>query len=155
MVETRAGYRGGWHGLAAAATPTPPANGKSTGGPSNGGTGRPRQAEVAKHNTRTNCWSVVEGKVYDLTPWISQHPGGSGTIVGMCGVDATAAFRGKHRAAPGPAGALAGFVVGPLAAGGPAVPTATASPAPTPPRYSGAEVAKHASSSDCWSVVNG
>lgn len=150
--------------LATSATPSAPATGGNpTGGnptaaPSSGGSGGLTMAEVAKHNSRTSCWSVVEGKVYDLTAWVSEHPGGPGTITGMCGVDATAAFRGKHSSAAGPAKALAGLALGALSAGGPAVPTATAAPGPPPApttRYSRAEVAKHASTSDCWSVVNG
>ncbi|HET9655170.1 MAG TPA: cytochrome b5-like heme/steroid binding domain-containing protein, partial [Kineosporiaceae bacterium] len=148
---------------AAAAMSSAPAVGTTAGvtpGATPGAQGGHTLAEVARHNTRESCWSVVEGTVYDLTPWISKHPGGPGTIAGMCGVDATGAFRGKHGAAPAPAGALTGFAIGPLSAGGPASGSAspatapTAAPAPTT-RYSQAEVAKHASPSDCWSVVNG
>jgi len=111
-------------------------------------------AEVAKHNSRTDCWSVIEGKVYNLSTWVSQHPGGQGVILGMCGVDATAAFRGKHGTAPSAVGALAKFAIGSLSAGGPAVPTAAAAPAPTT-RYTRAAVARHNRVTDCWSTVNG
>jgi hypothetical protein len=38
--------------------------GGTTGGTSNGGI---TVAEVLKHNTATDCWSVVNGNVYDLT----------------------------------------------------------------------------------------
>jgi cytochrome b involved in lipid metabolism len=141
---------------AAAASPSVPANGNSTGPSSNGGAGGRTMAEVAKHNSQTDCWSVVEGKVYNLTTWISRHPGGQGVVLGMCGVDATAAFRGQHGTAPAPADALTGLAIGPLSAGGPAVPTATATAAPAPTtRHSRAEVAKHNSPTNCWSVVSG
>lgn len=52
--------------------------------------------EVASHNTAESCYAVVKDSVYDLTEWISKHPGGAGAIEGMCGTDATAAFEGKH-----------------------------------------------------------
>ncbi len=70
--------------------------------------------EVAKHASATDCWSVVSGNVYDLTQWISQHPGGSGPIVGMCGKDGTAGFEGQHAGQGRPAQELANFLVGPL-----------------------------------------
>ena len=33
--------------------------------------------EVAKHNTRESCWVVVNGKVYDVTEYLDEHPGGA------------------------------------------------------------------------------
>jgi cytochrome b involved in lipid metabolism len=148
-------------GLASASTPDGPTNGNAAAAPSSGsnasgGSGGYTLAQVAKHNDRADCWSAIEGKVYDLTGWVGQHPGGPGTIAGMCGVDSTVAFRGKHGAAAGPTDALARFAIGPLSAGGPATApaTPTAAAAPTT-RYPLAEVARHASISDCWSVVNG
>jgi hypothetical protein len=34
--------------------------------------------------------------VYDLTKWISQHPGGEGAILSLCGVDGSSAFSAQH-----------------------------------------------------------
>lgn len=31
--------------------------------------------EVAQHNTRQNCWIIVDGDVYDITGYIDEHPG--------------------------------------------------------------------------------
>lgn len=132
---------------------------RSPAAAASGGSG-PTSAEVAKHNSRSDCWSVVDGTVYDLTAWIGAHPGGPGTITGMCGVDASAAFHGQHATKAGPAAALAKYIVGPLASGtsGATAPgPAAAPPAPATPttRYTRAQVARHASTSNCWSIVEG
>lgn len=71
--------------------------------------------EVARHDRASDCWSIVDGTVYDLTSWISQHPGGPSPIKGMCGVDATNAFRGQHGSQQTPNSVLAGFALGPVA----------------------------------------
>jgi cytochrome b involved in lipid metabolism len=71
--------------------------------------------EVSQHADVQSCWSVVHGNVYDLSSWISQHPGGERAILGMCGKDATDAFDGKHGGQPRPEQELAGFKIGTLA----------------------------------------
>lgn len=71
-------------------------------------------AEVKANNTPAKCWSVVNGKVYNLSSWISKHPGGSGAIIRMCGVDATDAFTGKHGGQARPESELAGYFIGVL-----------------------------------------
>ncbi|MFM8239034.1 MAG: cytochrome b5 domain-containing protein [Actinomycetota bacterium] len=70
--------------------------------------------EVAAHATPDDCWSVVNGNVYNLTAWISQHPGGPQVIEGMCGIDATQAFTDMHGGQAEPEQVLAGYEVGPL-----------------------------------------
>ena len=47
--------------------------------------------EVAKHNTRDDCWMVINGSVYDVTKFIISHPGGPAILQG-CGKDATELF---------------------------------------------------------------
>ncbi len=49
--------------------------------------------EVAKHSTASDCWMAINGKVYDLSNFIS-HPSG-GTYLPYCGTDATVAFDTK------------------------------------------------------------
>jgi cytochrome b involved in lipid metabolism len=71
-------------------------------------------AEVATRNTASNCWVAIRGNVYDLTRWISEHPGGPGAITQLCGKDATSQFQGQHGGQSRPLSALAGFLVGPL-----------------------------------------
>ena len=50
--------------------------------------------EVAEHNTKSDCWLVIEGNVYDVTKFIPEHPGGDRILQG-CGKDATDHFTGK------------------------------------------------------------
>ncbi len=40
---------------------------------------------VAKHNTRDDCWIVIATRVYDVTDFLSKHPGGAGIIVKYAG----------------------------------------------------------------------
>lgn len=47
--------------------------------------------EVAKHNTRNDCWLVIHDSVYDITSFIASHPGGIVITIG-CGKDATVFF---------------------------------------------------------------
>lgn len=54
------------------------------------------KSTVAKHNTASNCWSIVDGKVYNLTKYVAKHPGGRKRIIGICGKDASPAFHGQH-----------------------------------------------------------
>jgi hypothetical protein len=64
-----------------------------------------------------SCWAVIEGDVYDLTTWISAHPGGPDKISALCGTDATAQFTGKHGAVDDdgkPQTRLETFKLGPL-----------------------------------------
>ena len=55
------------------------------------------RAEVALHNRESDCWTHVDGKVYDLSKWLPEHPGGSALVLVMCGVDGAAAFRDHHK----------------------------------------------------------
>lgn len=48
-------------------------------------------AEIAPHNNQNDCWIAIEGKVYDVTQMIPNHPGGPSILQG-CGKDATELF---------------------------------------------------------------
>jgi cytochrome b involved in lipid metabolism len=71
-------------------------------------------AQVATHKDATSCYTVVRGNVYDLTSWISQHPGGEKAILGLCGKDGTAAFVNQHGGRPRQENELATFQIGTL-----------------------------------------
>lgn len=51
---------------------------------------------VAAHADASNCWTLIDGSVYDVTSFISKHPGGNKSVLASCGKDATAIFNGKH-----------------------------------------------------------
>lgn len=70
--------------------------------------------EVATHNSRESCYTVISGSVYDVTAWISKHPGGQFAILGLCGKDGTDAFTGKHGGQARPESELASFKIGTL-----------------------------------------
>jgi len=71
--------------------------------------------KVRENNSASSCWSIINGNVYDLTKWISAHPGGRSAITGICGRDGTSSFNGRHRGDGGPASVLTGYLLGPLA----------------------------------------
>jgi cytochrome b involved in lipid metabolism len=48
-------------------------------------------SEIAMHNTKSDCWMSINGKVVDVTNFISMHPGGDNILKG-CGADASSYF---------------------------------------------------------------
>ena len=51
-----------------------------------------RMDEVKKHMTRQSLWMVMDDKVYDITDYISEHPGGEAVLIEEAGTDATEVF---------------------------------------------------------------
>lgn len=45
--------------------------------------------EVAKHNSRNDCYVILYNKVYDMTEFLPHHPGGPQIIIKYAGKDAT------------------------------------------------------------------
>lgn len=47
--------------------------------------------EVSKHNKLNDAWLIINNKVYNVTKWIPNHPGGNIILNGI-GKDATGLF---------------------------------------------------------------
>ena len=103
--------------MTASPTPTPTPTVSSTPTPTPVVTPSPTgytMAQVRANNTAKSCWSVIDGYVYNLTNWISAHPGGSGAILFLCGTDGTNAFKAQHENQSRPAVRLDTYRLGPL-----------------------------------------
>lgn len=69
---------------------------------------------VRTNNSASSCWTIIDGFVYDLTKWISAHPGGPSAIRSLCGVDGTASFKAQHQNQANPTQRLSNYLLGPL-----------------------------------------
>jgi cytochrome b5 len=49
-------------------------------------------SEVQKHTTRDDLWLIIHGKIYDITKFVDEHPGGEEVLLEHGGLDATEAF---------------------------------------------------------------
>ncbi|KAF4739431.1 hypothetical protein FOZ63_000570, partial [Perkinsus olseni] len=109
------------------------------------------EEEVAKHNTKDDCWIIVNGMVYNVTDWLPHHPGGEAVIMQYAGKDASDEWNMIH-----PAGTMEKygkpFELGPLGSG--AAPAAAASAPAGGKVLSAEEVAKHNTEKDCWMIIN-
>ncbi|QDS76667.1 hypothetical protein FKW77_000150 [Venturia effusa] len=52
--------------------------------------------EVSTHNSPQSCWVILYNKVYDVTSFLSEHPGGSKIILKLSGTDATDEYDPVH-----------------------------------------------------------
>ncbi|XP_066925186.1 cytochrome b5-like isoform X2 [Clytia hemisphaerica] len=48
--------------------------------------------EVAKHNDGRSTWMVIHNKVYDVTKFLEEHPGGEEVLLELAGQDGTEQF---------------------------------------------------------------
>lgn len=89
-------------------------------------------ADAALHNMAGDCWMIIDGKVYNVTSFISQHPGGS-AIIPFCGQDASQAFAGQpmHQYSNA-TGLLPTYYIGDLVIEPTPTPTPKPTIAPTP-----------------------
>lgn len=71
-------------------------------------------AEISKHSTREDCWTTIDGLVYDLTPYMKQHPGGAASLAWLCGIDGSELFASQHGTERRPAEELASLQIGTL-----------------------------------------
>lgn len=133
-------------------------------------------AEVVVHNSATDCWIIVRAKVYNVTSFLVQHPGGAARIIPYCGADATTAFatkggEGTHSAVAeselaklylgeAQTSAIAPTVNTNVSTNTAAPTNATPSSVNTSPSATtsvlldSATIAKHNRSTDCWIIVS-
>ena len=45
--------------------------------------------EVFQHRKKDDCWIILEGEVYNVTSWLTKHPGGARIVLHYGGEDAT------------------------------------------------------------------
>eukprot|EP00439_Symbiodinium_sp_Y106_P035033 s5046_g4.t1 len=53
-------------------------------------------SEVEAHNSKDDLWLLIDGKVYDVTSFLSLHPGGGQLVVDAAAQDATSLFERTH-----------------------------------------------------------
>ncbi|KAI9025690.1 putative cytochrome b5 [Hyaloraphidium curvatum] len=49
-------------------------------------------ADLEKHNKRSDIWVAIDGRVFDVTKFLDEHPGGEEVLLEQAGQDATEAF---------------------------------------------------------------
>ncbi|KAI9266843.1 hypothetical protein BDA99DRAFT_436720 [Phascolomyces articulosus] len=54
--------------------------------------------EIAQHNKKDDLWVIIHGKVYDLTKFLPEHPGGQKVVLKFAGKDGTKTFDRFHPA---------------------------------------------------------
>ena len=73
-------------------------------------------SEIKTHNLKFDCWSIVNGNVYNLTSYVKSHPGGASVIANICGKDGSKAFVNQHNTQGKPNNVLSSFLLGPVGA---------------------------------------
>lgn len=67
---------------------------------------------VAKHTTPGDCWTIINGNVYNVTPLAKTHSGGPESILDTCGKDGSSIFNGRHGEETFPQTELETFKIG-------------------------------------------
>lgn len=138
-------------------------------------------AEVAKHSSLKDCWVIISNKVYNVSGYLSAHPGAAASIIPYCGKEASKAYATKDKNTPHSDYAvslLANYYVGnynqkinqapavnadsnalnsAASAGSLTKPAVNPPPAAAPAKninLSAQEIAKHNSTGDCWLIIS-
>ncbi len=137
--------------------------GAAASSPSVAGSGG-TSSQVSAHDTSSSCWIIILGKVYDVTNFLSSHPGGISAITPYCGKDATSAFQTHGYAGGANHSAYAysllpSYYIGDLSSSATASISTTSIPKPPPApvvaKFSDAQVIAHHTRSSCWIVIFG
>ncbi|KAL1925730.1 uncharacterized protein VTP21DRAFT_613 [Calcarisporiella thermophila] len=51
---------------------------------------------IKKHNSDKDCWIIIDNKVYDVTSFLNEHPGGPHPLLANAGKDASEEFDSIH-----------------------------------------------------------
>ncbi|GKV00132.1 hypothetical protein SLEP1_g12876 [Rubroshorea leprosula] len=54
------------------------------------------RADLQNHNKPGDLWISIQGKIYDVTRWADDHPGGAPPLLNLAGQDVTDAFVAFH-----------------------------------------------------------
>ena len=57
-------------------------------------------AEVAGHASASDCWMAINGKVYELSSYLPDHPSRPSIVLPWCGQEASEAYRTKMKGRP-------------------------------------------------------
>ncbi len=130
---------------------------------------------LASHNQASDCWLAINGKIYAVSSYINQHPGGAQEIIKYCGQDATHAFATMDKRNPknhsqSAYALLENYYIGDLNAAATdntnnATSTNTTQtnnntntnnnkPEPLSYTLTAALVAQHSTANDCWVTAN-
>lgn len=128
---------------------------------------------ITSHNAEDDCWTIIDGNIYDITEYVNFHPGGKQQILTACGVDATEAFNTKggrdHGHLPSTLAILEQYYVGSANEGNETVNTETPTEATESSQttqttesqsttiqttLNDATLSQHASASSCWLIIN-
>ncbi|KAF8167968.1 FMN-dependent dehydrogenase-domain-containing protein [Crassisporium funariophilum] len=52
--------------------------------------------QVSEHKSPNSCWVIIQNKVYDVTEFLPEHPGGADIILKYAGRDATSVYEPIH-----------------------------------------------------------
>ncbi|HAA45298.1 MAG: cytochrome b5 [Halomonas sp. 54_146] len=72
-------------------------------------------AELAEHNGTESCWKAIDGRVYDITAYVPNHPTEESVILAWCGKEASEAWHNKRPGvahSPRAVGMLENYLIG-------------------------------------------
>ncbi|KAJ7261816.1 cytochrome b5-like heme/steroid binding domain-containing protein [Mycena haematopus] len=53
-------------------------------------------SELKQHRSKDDAWTAINGKVYNITPYLPFHPGGERELMRVAGRDGTYLFASTH-----------------------------------------------------------
>lgn len=115
--------------------------------------------ELAQHNKKGDYWLCISNKVYNVSTYLAEHPGGDDVLIKYAGKDATQAFEDQQHSDYA-VSIRDSFFVGNIDTTSSKLsdsPSKTLEPDTKKhtKEYTYEEVAKHNTPEDCWIVVHG